>query len=129
MQDMGLSLYTMQFGNLRGRLTIDYLADLVHFVLSEVELERYVNPLMISYSKAFDKVDVTVVMEKLLPTYLLPALLTWVGTFLSERQQCVKLGATPSASTSTTCGVPQGTNIGHIVFLVMVNKVVTSAPK
>ena len=83
MHDMSPSLDTMQFGNRKGRSTTHYLADLVHFVLSEVELGRYVNLLMIDYSKAFDKVDITVALEKLLSMNLPPALLYWVGSFLS----------------------------------------------
>ena len=129
MHDMSPSLDTMQFGNRKGRSTTHYLADLVHFVLSEVELGRYVNLLMIDYSKAFDKVDITVALEKLLSMNLRPALLNWVGNFLSERQQCVKVGATFSAWTPTSCGVPQGTKVGPVVFLEMVNQVASSAPK
>ena len=123
------SLDTMQFGSRKGRSTTHYLADLVQFVLSEVELGRYVNLLMIDYSKAFDKVDITVALEKLLSMNLRPALLNWVGSFLSERQQCVKIRTTLSAWTPTSCGVPQGTKVGPVVFLAMVNQVASSAPK
>ena len=94
MHDMSPLLDTMQFGNRMGRSNTHYLADLVHFVLSEVELGSYVNPLMIDYSKAFDKVDITVALEKFPSINLRLALLNWVRDFLSERQQCVKVGAT-----------------------------------
>ena len=53
MHVMSLSLDTMQFGNRKSRSTTHYLADLVHCVLSEVELGRQVNLLMTDYSKAF----------------------------------------------------------------------------
>ena len=66
MHNMSPSLDTMQFGNRKRRPTTHYLADLVHLVLSDVELGRYINLLMIDYSKAFDKVDITVALEKLL---------------------------------------------------------------
>ena len=58
MQDMSTSLDTIQFGNHKGRSTTHYLVDLVHFVLSEVELCRYINLLLIDYSNAFDEVDI-----------------------------------------------------------------------
>ena len=114
MHDMSPSLDTMQFGNRKGRSTTHYLADLVHFVLSEVELGRYVNLLMIDYSKAFDKVDITVALEKLLSMNLPPALLNWVGSFLSERQQCMKVRTTLSAWTPTSCGVPKAPRLGPL---------------
>ena len=126
---MSPSLDTMQFGNCKGRSTTHCLADLVQFVLSEVELGRYVNLLMIEYSKAFAKVNITVKMEKLLSMNLRPALLNWVGSFLSERQQCVQVGATFTAWTPTSCGVPQGTKDGPVVFLEMVNQVASYVPK
>jgi len=98
-------------------------------VLNEVEVGRHVNILMIDYSKAFDKVDINVAMHKLLSMHVRPELLTWIGNFLSGRQQCVKHHDTLSQWSKTTCGVPQGTKIGPVVFLAMVNQVATSAPK
>ena len=79
MHDMNLWLDTIQFGN-RISFNTHYLTD---FVLSEVELGRYVNQLTIDYRKAFDKVDITVALEKLLSMNLRTALLNWVGDFLS----------------------------------------------
>ena len=105
---MSPSLDTMQFANHKGRATTHYLADLVHFVLSEIEPGRYVSRQMIDYSKAFDKVDITVALEKPLSMILRSALLNWEGDFLSESQHCVKVGATFSAWTPTSWGVHQG---------------------
>jgi len=90
MQDMGPSLDSMQFGHRKERPTVHYLADLLHFVLSEVEFGRYMSLLMIEYSKAFDKVDITVALSKLISMGLPPGLLTWIGDFLTKRQQCVR---------------------------------------
>ena len=129
MQDMSPSLDPMQFGNRKGRSTSHYLADLLHYVLSEVEVGRHVNVLIIDYSKAFDKVDINVAIHKLLTVQVRPELLTWIGDFPSGRQQCVKHHDTLSEWLRTTCGVPQGTKIGLVVFLAMVNQVATSAPR
>ena len=58
-----------------------------------------------------------------------PELLTWIGDFLSGRQQCVKYHDTLSECSRTTCGMPQGTKIGLVVFLTMVNQVAASAQR
>ena len=113
----------------QGRLTTHYLADLVHFVLSEVELGRYVNLLMIEYSKAFEKVEITPASKELSSMNLQPALLYWVGDFAYERRHVRESWSTFSAWTPTSCGVSQGTKAGPVVFLAMVNYVASSAPK
>ena len=51
---------------------------------------------MIDYSKAFDKADITLAMGELLAMQVRPELLTWIGDFLSGRQQSVKHGGTLS---------------------------------
>jgi len=57
---MDSTLDCAQYGNRRGRSSTHYLVDLVQFILNEAELGRYVNLLAIDFSKAFDKVDVTI---------------------------------------------------------------------
>ena len=84
---------------------------------------------MIDYSKAFDKVDINVAMHKLLTMQVRSELLTWIGDFLSGRQQCVKHHGTLSEWSRATCGVPQGKKIGPVVFLAMVKQVAASAPR
>ena len=61
------SLDPVRYGNHKGRSATRYFADLRLFVLCDVELGRYVNLLMVDYGKAFDKVDITLAMEKLWP--------------------------------------------------------------
>jgi hypothetical protein len=129
LQDITPSLDTTQFGNRKGRSTSHYLVDLVQFILTEGEAGRYVNLLAIDYSKAFDKVDITVAMNKLLGMHLRPELLPWICSFLSGREQCVRHGSCLSEWQLITCGVPQGTKVGPVVFLAMVNHVATSAPR
>ena len=85
---------------------------MVQFILTEAERGRYTNLLAIDYSKAFDKVDINVALRKLLDLHVRPELLPWLSDFLSNRQQCVRLGQTTSDWTGTTCGVPQGTKGG-----------------
>ena len=73
--------------------------------------------------------DITLALEKLLSMNLRPDLLNWVGNFLPEKQHRAKVGATFSAWTPTSCGVPKGIKVGPVVFLEMVNQVASSAPK
>ena len=129
LQNMGPTLDCAQYGNRRGRSTIHYLVDLVQFVLREAERGRYVNLLAIDFSKAFDKVDETVAVQKLLDMNVRRELLPWIADFLSNRQQCVRLSSHITGRTFTTCGVRQGTKVGPVVFLAMVNQVAVDKPQ
>ena len=122
LQDMGPTLDCAQYGNRRGRSTTHYLVDLVKFVLREAKRGCYVNLLAINFSKTFDKVEVTVALQKLSDMTVRRELLPWIADFLSNRQQCLRLLSHITGRTSTTCGVPQGTKVGSIVFLAMVTR-------
>jgi len=128
MQDMGEQLDSAQFSNRKGRSPTHYLVNVVQFILAEAERGRHTNLLAIDYSKAFDKVDINVALRKLLDLHVRPELLPWLSDFLSNRQQCVRLDQTTSDWIGTTCGVPQGTKVGPVVFLAMLNDVASDFP-
>ena len=84
--------------------------------------------LAIDYSKAFDRVDITVALNKLLNMNVRKEILPWIGSFLSGRKQRVKVNGATSDWYDVTCGVPQGTKVGPVVLLAMVNNVAEFQP-
>ena len=42
----------------------------------------------------------------------------WIHNFLSNGQQCVAVNGTPSSEAHVRCGVPQGSVLGHLIFLI-----------
>ena len=73
------------------------------------------------FSKAFDRIGYNVLMEKLLDLGVRTSLIPWIISFLSNRRQRVKLDGSISDWLPITPGVPQGTKLGPILFLVMIN--------
>lgn len=66
--------------------------------------------------------------QKLLHMGVRRELLPWVGNFLSDRKQSVRANGATSDWFAVTCGVPQGTKLGPVVFLAMVNGVADEHP-
>ena len=110
-QNMSQSLDSQQFGNRKGRSTSHYLVQLVQHIHQAWEDGLTANLLAVYYSKAFDRVDITVAIQKLIHMGVSSALIPWISDFLTDRKQCVRVNGATSEWYSVTCGVPQGTKV------------------
>ena len=72
------------------------------------------------FSKGFDLVDHTILLQEL-ENQVHPALLNWIAAFLTNRKQAVKIDGVLSDWKTVKGGVPQGTKLGVILFIVMTN--------
>ena len=81
------------------------------------------------FSKAFDRVSHQLVIEKFIELGVRPSIIPWICNFLSDRSQAVRLNGAVSTWESTHAGVPQGTKIGPVAFLTMINDFVSDHPE
>jgi hypothetical protein len=79
-----------------------------------------IRAVFIDYSKAFDHVDHSTVLRKMTALGIHPLLLKWMHSFLSYRQQRVKVGNISDWITLKG-GMPQGTWLGPYVFLILID--------
>ena len=71
--------------------------------------------------KAFDTVDHTILLSKLERCGVRGTPLRWFQSYLFQRKQVCKINNTVSNETDICCGVPQGSNLGPLLFLVYIN--------
>ena len=121
-----------QHGFRRSRSCLTQLIEHVDTVLRSLNEGNEVDVIYLDYSKAFDKVDHKLLLEKLKLYGITGKAYRWLESFLTGRQQTVVVDGAKSSFHAVSSGVPQGTVLGPILFILyvieMVLKVRNSKP-
>ena len=79
--------------------------------------------ILLDFSKAFDKVDHKLLLSKINNTGIHGPLFDWISSFLSNRTQYVIVDGCVSEPKAVLSGVPQGTVLGPLFFLIYINDI------
>ncbi|XP_078682182.1 uncharacterized protein LOC144916733 [Branchiostoma floridae x Branchiostoma belcheri] len=106
---------------------MDYLFENPRWVCTDWRLGNITTLIMTDFSKAFDRIDHTVAISKLIKLGARPSIIPWISDFVSNRRQRVRYGGQLSEWEILTCSVPQGTLLGPILFLAVFDDAVRDA--
>ena len=114
-------LYHLQQGFLKGRSTVTQLLEVYQDILNSVAGGQEVDAIYLDLSKAFDKVPHNLLLTKIEMCGISCPLLSWFKSYLTGRQQRVVIDGSFSDWLPVISGVPQGSIVGPIMFLVYIN--------
>ena len=114
-------IYDFQSGFRKGFSTDTCLIHLTDYIRRENDRGNVVGMVLLDLQKAFDTVDHAILLMKLRSSGLSKDIIRWFRSYLSDRQQLVDVSGTFSSTANVTCGVPQGSILGPLLFLAYVN--------
>ena len=107
----------------QGHNTATALLQMYDQWLEEVENDMMVGVMMIDLSAAFDMVDHNILLKKLELYGMEEQTRNWMKSYLSSRTQVVMVDGCLSPPLSVTCGVPQGSILGPLLYILFTNEI------
>lgn len=122
-----------QHGFRAGRSCLSQLLEQYDLVLDILNNQANADVVYLDFSKAFDKVDHTIALNKIKSHGIEGSLYRWLESFLRNRHQTVMVNGIISEPQEVVSGVPQGSVLGPLIFVILISdidkKVVNSKVK
>ena len=113
--------YELQSAFRSGHSTETALIRLTDQILKNMDNDEVIGLVFIDFRKAFDVIDHELLLKKLSIYGATPPSVAWFKSHLSERKQFISFGKTTSNQLTVKQGVPQGSILRLVLFLLFVN--------
>ena len=118
-----------QFGFRKGHSTEQAIIEITDNLKCAIDNNLYSCGVFLDFAKAFDTVDHSILLVKLWEYGFRGTPHSWFTSYLSDRYQYVSVGSSESCKQLITHGIPQGSTLGPLLFLLYENDITYSSEK
>ena len=117
-------LYPSQYGFRQAHSTQHAILDIVETIQTNMDKKLVSSGVFIDFKKAFDTVNHTILLDKLNYYGFRGIVNQWFSSYLSNRTQTTEIGSHISSKLNINCGVPQGSVLGLLLFLLYMKYII-----